>query len=210
MEDFAEREDINPVEAAVIFYLLEASHYKFDGAKCDEKEYKDIMSIVGEIFTELLRDIATNGKDELFLATEYFFSVIITSYLSIEKQSRPNGIFETIFKKIDYGKVAESYRELQRASDDLGKNIYDNLIKKYINEKLVNLLMVTNESLQELLDVNIVLNMRLNDKAKGLEFSREEYDKIVLDAEKARDIVQEKLETLNIEFGKYGEKTMRR
>lgn len=209
LEEFSQKENINPIEPAIMFYLLEASHYMFEGENYNDGEYTNIINLTIEVFVRLLEDIDSfniKENDGLFLATEYFFSVIITTYLNIEKKSVPKSFFEMVFKKIDYGNIAEMYREIRRASEDLGEKIYNIIVKKYEKEKLSRLLMVTNEALQELLDVNIVLNIRLNDKAKGREFTREEYDILVLDSQKARDVVQKKLEQLNLEFNEYCKK----
>lgn len=209
LEDISQDKTIEPIKQAMMFYLLEASNYKFEISKYTDIEYINLLNIVTAPFLELIKDIENiNNKDELFLLTNYFFSIILKEYLKIEKESQINGIKEALFKRIDYAQVVGKYMAIYSLTEDVDKKISEELSKHYNNEPLLERLHETNKSFQELLVLNIALNGKLNEKINGNKFSKKEFDDLWEKVTKKRCVVEEKIEKMNQEFNNYGSRLL--
>ncbi len=132
----------------------------------------------------------TDDENELVNMVNVFYKDIINKYLSIEKET-----FK-IYKFIDFESVYLKYENLLKKNDLFADKMY--ALKN--NSKLKRTLLVANEFLVELLTLEITLNKRLNDKANGETFTKEEFDILSEQKNIARDSLEEKLKLLKEEL----------
>lgn len=154
------------------------------------KNNKDFLNKKQKKLNTIENKNFTDDENELIKMVNIFYENIIKKYLSIEKET------QKVLKLIDFEDVYLKFEDLLKADDIYAEKMYS--LKN--DSKLKRTLFIANESLVELLTYEITLNKRLNDKANGLEFTKEDFDILSLQKNKSRDELEQKLEILKKEL----------